>query len=361
MGAPFAPTRRGRLSGVAARPSSSPEGRVFLALRCPRTAPGAVGLLLLAGALACAGEAAPPPAFADVVDDAGRRVRVAAAPERIISLVPALTRMVVALGAGDRLIARTDYDRHPSLDSLPSVGQGLTPNIEWIAARRPDLVLGWADGTSRNVLGRLSGLGTAVYAARIETLEDADSTVLRLGRLLGEEEAARALVRRTAARLDTVRALVAGRPRPRVLYTLGLEPPTVVGPGTFVHQILEAAGGENTFGDAASGWPRVSLEEVVARAPDVLVMPSGEVIADASRARLARLPGWRELPAVRAGHIVEVDADLFHRYGPDVPVAAALLAARLHPPAAPRLEALAARWTAEDPWLAAAPPLGGAR
>ncbi|HUH12657.1 MAG TPA: helical backbone metal receptor [Longimicrobiales bacterium] len=317
---------------------------------------GAGALLMLAGVLACAGEAPSSTPFAEVMDDAGGRVRVAAAPQRVVSLVPALTRVIVALGARDRLIARTDYDRHPLLDSLPTVGQGLTPNLEWLAARRPDLVVGWADGTSRNLLARLAAVGTPVYSARVETLEDADSAVLRLGRLLGEDAAARALVRRTAARLDTVRALVAGRPRPRVLYVLGVDPPTVVGPGTFVHQIVQAAGGENIFADAASGWPRVSLEEVVARVPDVVVVAAGEAFADAGRARIARLPGWRDLPAVRGGRIVDVDADLFHRFGPDLPVAAALLGARLHPHAAARLAALAERWTAEDPWLAAAPP-----
>lgn len=313
--------RRVPIAALVAVCSGRGSERRGLARRAPLTA-------LVAAALACAPSPSPDAApFAEVVDDAGRRVVVAERPARVVSLIPAVTRVILALGAGDRLIARTDYDTHPTLDTLPSVGQGLSPNLEWLAARQPDLVIGWADGTSRDVLARLTMLGVPVYSARVETLEDADTAMLRLGTLLGVREQADSLVRRTRARLDSVRAAVADEPRPRLFYALGLNPPTTVGPGTFLNEVVDAAGADNIFGDAGAQWPRVSLEEVVARAPEVVIVPRGEGFVEP----LERLPGWRDLPAVRAGRVHDVDADLFHRWGPDVALAAARLAAVLHP------------------------------
>jgi iron complex transport system substrate-binding protein len=249
------------------------------------------------------------------VDDAGRTVVRAAPPRRIVSLIPAVTEVVIALGAGDRLIARTDYDTNPLLDTLPSVGGGLTPDIEWLVRRQPDLVVGWTDGTARTVLGRLRELGIGVYSADVQSLADADETVRRLGVLLGLDAAAEELVARTRAGLDEVRASVDGLPKPRVLYVLSVDPPMTAGPGTFLHEVMEIAGGVNVFADAGSPWPTVSLEAVVARDPDLLLVPVGEE-GFAPIDRLADLPGWADLSAVRAGRVYAVDADRFHRPGP---------------------------------------------
>ncbi len=265
-----------------------------------------------------------------VTDDAGRVVSLSEPPRRIVSLIPAVTEVIIALGAGDRLIARTDYDTNPLLDSLPSVGGGLTPDPEWLVRRRPDLVVGWTDGTARTVLGRLRELGVAVYSADIQSLADADSTVARMGRLLGLEERAAALNGRTRAGLDEVRRAVRGLPRPRVLYVLSTDPPMTTGPGTFLHEVIELAGGRNVFGDAGARWPTIGLESVVARDPDLLLVPVGEE-GFARADRLVALPGWSELSAVRAGRVYEVDANLFHRPGPHL-VGVARRLARIYYP-----------------------------
>ena len=265
-----------------------------------------------------------------VVDDAGHTLTVATSPRRVISLIPAVTEMIVALGAHDRLIARTDYDDNPLLDSLPSVGGGLTPDIEWLVRRRPDLVIGWTDGTARTVLGRLDELGIDVYSADVQTLADADETVRRLGRLLGLEDEAGHLVARTRAGLDDVRRSVRGLPRPRVLYVLSVDPPMTAGPGTFLHEVIELAGGVNVFGDARGHWPTIGLEAVVARDPDVLLVPVGEE-GFAPAEPLDALPGWSDLGAVRDGRVYEVDADRFHRPGPHLVEVARELADLFYP------------------------------
>ncbi|HWV57041.1 MAG TPA: hypothetical protein VNZ57_06165, partial [Longimicrobiales bacterium] len=116
-----------------------------------------VGVASVALALACGG--APDSADADtaapaivITDDAGRSVALARPAERIVSLIPAITDMIIEFGAADRLIARTDYDAHPALAHLPSAGGGLTPSLEWLVTLRPELVLSWPDQASRSVV-----------------------------------------------------------------------------------------------------------------------------------------------------------------------------------------------------------------
>jgi iron complex transport system substrate-binding protein len=294
--------------------------------------PGAAARLgLLAGLLlsaACDG-AAPRGGDAGalvVVDEVGREVHLHAPAQRVLSLVPARTEVLLAMGAGDRLIARTQYDPDPRLAHLPSIGNALNPSVEWVAAQRPDLVVAWADTEARAVVARIADLGIPVYGSRVETLADNDRSIAALGRLLAMERQADSLRTAISAELDSVRAAVAGRPRPRVLYAVSAEPVVAAGPGTFVDELLEIAGAANVAADLAPGWPQLSLEEIVRRDPDHIVVSVGGGDA-AVAARLARLPGWRDLAAVRGGRLHIVDAHEMNRPGANVGAAARRLAA----------------------------------
>lgn len=270
------------------------------------------------------------PSPIEVVDDVGRTVSLAESPARIASLVPAVTDLILELGASDRLVVRTDHDHAPELAALPAVGGGLTPSIEWLATQRPDLVIAWADAQGRSLVERLTGLGVPVYAARMESLSDVLATAERLGRMLALEARAGSFAAAFNGRLDSVRSAVEGAQRPGVLYLIGLDPPMAAGPGTFVDEMIGIAGGRNVFADAGRLWPLISLEEVLRRRPDVIIVAEGgpdrpalEWLRDAA--------GWREVPAVRAGRVIEVDADLFNRPGPGLADAVRRLAEGLHP------------------------------
>ena len=239
--------------------------------------------------------------------------------------MPSVTDVVLALGLGDRLIARTEYDVDPRLAALPSVGPGLTPNIEWLAGQSPDLVIAWRDVEGRALVEQLGDLGIPVYASRLEDVPTALSTIARLAVLLGEPARGDSLRASIEARLDSVRGATRGGAQPRVLYLVGGDPPYAPGPGTFVDQLIEIAGGANLFADLADGWHSVSVEEVVRRDPDVIVIPVHGGEAGTARDLAAR-PGWRDLRAVRDGRIHEVDGELFGRPGPRLDEAAAALA-----------------------------------
>jgi iron complex transport system substrate-binding protein len=294
------------------------------------TSCGRLLLVLLAGlALPGCRRPRPAPGPLAVRDDAGRTVELARPARRVVALIPSVNETLLALGAGDRVIARTDYDRDVRLARLPSVGGGLTPNIEWLAARRPDLVVAWPDERARAVVSRLEAVGVPVFAARVESLGDAYRTTLELGRLLGLERRADTLVTRWRAALDSVRVQATAEPPTRVLYLIGLDPPEVAGRGTFVDELLRIAGGRNVFEDVPL-WPTVSLEDAIRRDPDVVVLSVYERSQDLV-ARFRTAAGWRDLRAVRAGRVFWIDPDLANRPGPRAPIAARALFQALHP------------------------------
>jgi iron complex transport system substrate-binding protein len=262
-----------------------------------------------------------------VVDDAGRSIELAGPARRIVSLVPSVTGTIVALGAADRLVARTRYDRDPALAELPSLGGGLDPSIEGIVALAPDLVVAWNARDDRALVPRLLDAGISVYAAEIQDTTAIFATIERIGVLLGEQVRADSLA---GALRDTLRAVALDVPvgtRPRALYLIAGDPPRTAGPGTFIGQALSIAGADPAFPEIPDDWPTISLEAVVARAPDLIVLPVG---ADLPRLEaLAREPGWQDVPAIRAGRVVEIDADLLARPGPELGRAARVLRQRL--------------------------------
>jgi iron complex transport system substrate-binding protein len=265
-----------------------------------------------------------------VVDGDGDTVQLAAPAQRVISLVPSATDLIVALGGRAQLVGRTRYDRDSSLASIPSVGGGLDPDLERVAALRPDLVVTWSPSKSSALRARLLAEGIAVYAVPTQDTAAFYASNSALGALLGRDSAARALATAVRDTLAAVHAAVAGRPTPSVLYLIWGDPPMTVGPHTFVAELIGVAGGRDLFADATTDWPRVSMEAIVQRAPDVIVPAVGE---DAGRGaeRIQDTPGWRTLAAVRAGRVVPVPADLMERPGPGLGRAARVLARAIHP------------------------------
>ncbi len=231
-----------------------------------------------------------------------------------------MTETIVQLGQADLLIARTDYDRGPAVAGLPSVGGGLDPSPEALVALHPDLVIAWRSARGGGFREALGSVGIPVHSVSIEDTTDVFRTFDRLGTLLGVPRAADRLARELRDSLATVAADRPAGPPPTVLFTLLGSPPRTAGAGTFVAQILDIAGGRLAFPELAEGWPEVSLEAVVERQPDVLIVPvepGGDPLAI-----LADRPGWRDLEAVRTGRVHGVDADLFSRPGPRLAEAA---------------------------------------
>jgi iron complex transport system substrate-binding protein len=258
-----------------------------------------------------------------VVDDAGDTLALLSPARRIVSLVPSVTGTIVSLGAAERLIARTRYDLDPVLAALPSLGGGLDPSIEGIVALRPDLVIAWNARDDRVLVPRLRAAGIPVYVAEIQDTTAVFATIARVGALIGAVGRADSVAHALRDTFAAVAADVPPGPRPTALYLIAEDPPRTAGPGTFIGQAIGIAGAVPAFPELAEDWPTVALEAVMARSPDVIVLPVGTDLPP--RDALAARPGWRDLAAVREGRIVEIEADLLARPGPDLGRAARVL------------------------------------
>mgnify|MGYP001302836361 FL=1 len=271
-----------------------------------------VSMLLLLGAAArAAGE---------IVDDAGQRTRLDAAPARVVSLLPSLTETVCALGACERLVGVDRYSNWPaSVQKLPQLGGGLDPNIEAVVAARPDVVL---IGTSSRAAVRLRALGLKVVALEPRTRADQRRVTRLLGRLL-RVDGADALVQRIDDGVAAAAAALPGAARGRRVYYEVDAAPHAAGRGTFIDELLQALGLVNIIDAGLGPYPRINPELVVRADPDLVM------VSQQGAAELARRPGWARLRALRGGHVSEFDAEqrnILVRPGPRMPEAARLMA-----------------------------------
>lgn len=275
--------------------------------------------LLLACLLAAGCREAPPtPAAITFSDPEGRPVLIDSLPaSRIVSTNQAATEWLVALGAGDRMVARTDYDRQPELATLPSIGGGLEVSAEAIAALDPDVLLGWRIRQSIDLAHALRPFGIPVVAVEATDTAEAFRQLQTLAHLVAMEQRGDSLASALRAELAALRtsSCQAGAPTETVMLVLWTDPPQTAGRGTWMSQLLGAACLRNAFDDVATAWPQVSLEAITARQPQWILTSLGDSIG----ARLAEYrakPIWRDLEAVRAGRVLEIDGDLFARVGP---------------------------------------------
>jgi ABC-type Fe3+-hydroxamate transport system substrate-binding protein len=251
---------------------------------------------------------------------------------RIVSLIPAATEILFAIGAGDRLVGRTHWDIYPAAArAIPDVGDGVRPTLELVVARQPDLVILYAGAGNAGVSERLSDLGVTTLPLHHDTLDDLDRNILALGEATGCQAAALRLQNRMREGLTLVRESVGSRQRPRVYYDVWADPPITIGRGSYLDALIRTAGGQNIFHDLADPSPQVSLEAIVARAPDVILYPVSR--QEAERVAPAERTGWMTVPAVASGGVHRIDGDLAHRLGPRIVEAALEIARVLHPDA----------------------------
>jgi iron complex transport system substrate-binding protein len=268
------------------------------------------GLLVFAAA-ACGtgGSRSTPSAGLTVTDDAGRAVALAQPARRIVSLLPSFTEILFAVGAGDRIVGRTAWcDYPPAARAIPSVGDGMPPSIEAVAARQPDLVVLYHAGVNLTAAQQLERLGIRTALFDLDRLQDLGPAARRLGVLTGRRAAADSLAR--------VSDSLASAPLPASHRSLAFvvwdNPPIVIGAGSYLDRLAALAGARNVFHDLAGASAQVSIETIAARDPDFVA-----VLADTARLPdFAARPEWRALRAVRDRRFLFLPGQLFGRPGP---------------------------------------------
>jgi iron complex transport system substrate-binding protein len=261
-----------------------------------------------------------------------------ATPTRIISLIPAVTEMLFAIGAGPQVVAVSSFDRYPpEVEKLQRVGALIDPDVERILSLRPDLVAIYNSQT--DLRAQLERAKVPVYVYTHAELPDVFTTMRAVGARVGREKAAADLSRGIEARVSAVRARMAGRARPRTLIvfdreTLALRGIYASGGYGFIHDMVTAAGGDNVLADVKLQAVQATTELILARRPEVILELRGEPVPGDVKEREMGI--WRSLssaPAVRNGRIYFIDQQLTVIPGPRVADAVELIARTLHPDA----------------------------
>jgi iron complex transport system substrate-binding protein len=268
-----------------------------------------------------------------VTDEVGRSVQVPLRPSRIISLAPSITETLYALGLGDKIVGDTDYCDFPAEAARkPHVGAVQNPSLEKIVSLQPDLVLGSPEANRRELIDQLARLKIPLYGVSDRNLDDVLQSIRDLGRLLDAESQAETLDASLEQRVRAVAERVKGQPKPRVLFVTWYQPLITIGPGTFIADVIRRAGGESISDDLTGDWPRLSLEAVLARHPDVVLLPRSQSYSP-SLEDFRKLAGWRDLAAVKDGRVFYV-SDAIVRPCPRLVDALEEVARVLHPPPA---------------------------
>jgi len=247
-----------------------------------------------------------------VLDDGGREVRLAQPARRIVSLAPHVTELLFSAGAGDRIVGVVEYsDYPPAARQLPRVGAYNAVDMERILALRPDLVVAWASGNPPALIEQLRELGLTVFLSEPRELEDVASNLERLGRLAGTGATARAAANVFRQRLRALREHYAGRAPVSVFYQIWHRPLMTVNGEHLISKVIRLCGGRNVFADLPALVPKLEMEAVLAADPQAIVAGVREPGDEAWRQDWRR---WRQLRAVREGHLISVPADLLQRH-----------------------------------------------
>jgi iron complex transport system substrate-binding protein len=262
-----------------------------------------------------------------VVDALGRTVGGESTPQRIVSLVPAMTEILFALEVEDQIVGVTSYCNYPDpAKSKPKIGEYANPNLEILATLNPDLVFMAADASSPELLSRLEGLGISVYIVYPRSVSDTAGLIRSLGRLLDKQPKAEALAATLDETAECVRNLTSDRPRVSVLCTVMSKPLVVAGGNTLLDDMVGIAGGDNVVPEGINRYPTWGIESVLAADPDVILVSPHPGQVDPS----AFYRQWPELKAVKNNRLVTIDADWIQRPGPRLVAGLKALAKALH-------------------------------
>jgi cobalamin transport system substrate-binding protein len=240
--------------------------------------------------------------------------------ERVVTLAPSLTEVVLALGAQDRLVGVTRFDDDPRIQKLPRIGGYNDPQPEAVLALKPDLILAEPAPANRGPVEALARLGVPIEAFPLTTIADIEAAIAGIARLLSVPARGRELDAQLELSRAQARERAKGKPRVRALLVFGLEPLVVAGAGSFADELLSDAGGDNAASGSSSPFFRWSAEAAVRSAPEVIVLCGVEA-----------QPGRPALPGLARTRTVSLRSTALLHPGPRLAEALADVAAALRP------------------------------
>jgi iron complex transport system substrate-binding protein len=264
-------------------------------------------------------------------DEVGREVTFRFPPERIVSLAPNITEILFDLGLDEEIVGVSIHCNYPEkAKTKVRVGSYISVDFERIVFLKPDLIIATGAGNTREMVERLEKLGFPTYVIFPKNLSDILKSILHLGRVVNREKEASRIVQEMNQRSQRVVERAKGLPRPRVFLQIGEAPVVTVGKGSFADDILQLAGGENIASTEKEMYPRFGIEEVLKKAPEVILISSMNPKGDYEKV-LQEWSRWKMIPAVKNGRIHLISSDLIDRPSPRIIEGLEEIARLLHP------------------------------
>jgi len=260
----------------------------------------------------------------------GTEITIDEEPQRIVALAPSIVEVLYELGLGDKIVGVTDYCDYPlEAADKEKIGGFNGVNLEKVVELKPDLVL--AGTASKEVFEKLTSLNIHTIVAEPRTLSEITESFMIMGRAVGAEDKAKALVERFNGRIDEIKDKVKDAPKVKVYYAMsfGEGGNWTAGKGTFISDLIDIAGGEN-IADDVNGWKEYSIEQIIEKDPEVIFLSN--MVAAGNKDALDNEKGYKETAAVKNDRVLVLDdINLVERPGPRITEGLELIAKELHP------------------------------
>jgi iron complex transport system substrate-binding protein len=267
----------------------------------------------------------------NIIDEVGRKVSLSFPPRRIIALAPNITEILFSLGLDEEIVGISIHCNFPEqAKKKVRVGSYISLDFERILFLHPDLVIATGAGNTRDMVERLEKLGFPTYVIFPKNLDDILTSIRHIGQIVNREKEAKEIVEGMKKRSQRVSNLTKGLPRPRIFLQIGEAPLVTVGKGSFADNLIDLAGGENIAREEKEMYPRIGMEEILRRSPEVILISSMNPKGDYQRI-IQEWSRWKMIPAVKHGRIHLINSDLVDRPSPRIIDGLEEIARMLHP------------------------------
>ena len=247
-------------------------------------------------------------------DGIGRKIELPKRPERIVSLAPNITEILFALQLGHKVAGVTDFCDFPEeARHKPKVGWLISPGIEKIISLRPDIVFATTEGNKPEIVDELERMNIKTYVLNPHDINDVLSDITEIGNVTGQRSIAQELTGSLTRRINTVKKKAMEGRQKRVIYLVSTNPIISAGPGSFIHDLIITAGGINVLSDSPIRYPRIDMEEIILKDPEVIIAPD-----DLTEQIHEWKKRWSGISAIRNGMVYPVNPDIVSRPGPRI-------------------------------------------
>ena len=265
-------------------------------------------------------------------DELGRKVTLEKNPERIVSLAPNVTEILFALGLGDKIVGVTNFCNFPEeAKSKEKVGMLLNPSLEKIISLKPDLIIWNTEGENKQTFLKLSELGLKIFIISPQRIETIFDSIINIGNICGKNKNAEELVAGMKKKLNFLKKQLNGVKKTKVLFLLDLKPLISVSKNSFHGELIEFAKGENIENSSPDRYPKISMEEIVNKEPEVIIVSNHREDFKKLFNEFKNNPAVKATPAYRNNRIFEIESDLADRLSPRIVDGLERLARIIHP------------------------------